>query len=118
MSDPSLPPRPSLRESVFDFIGDCVWNQQKSRAETTAGAPVFGWLNQTGTPTMTATVQWEAGTSTDLGDAVPATIEYGSWNIIKNGSYDQQTGLVTYNQVAYRFSFEMVQGTATMAAYG
>lgn len=115
MSDPSTPPRPSLRESVYKYIGSCVWNQQTARVETSSGAPVYGWLNQTGTPGITATVQWEAGTSADLDNAVPATIAYDTWNVVQNGSYDGQTGLVIYNNVSYRFIFKMVNGSPTMA---
>lgn len=116
MSDPSVPPRPSLRQSVRNYIAGCTWNQQLSQVES-GGDPVFAWLNQTGTPGITATVQWEAGTSSDVGSAVPAAIPYESWNIIKNGSYDGQTGLVTYNNKSYRFAFGMVSGTPTMSPY-
>lgn len=117
MPDPSDPPRPSLRQGVRNYIASCVWDQNQSRLETSGGDPVYAWLNQTGTPSTTATVQWEAGTANDLKDAVPAAIPQGSHTIIANGTYDAQTGLVTYNGKSYRFRFEMVSGTATMQAY-
>lgn len=116
MSDPSVPPRPSLRQTVRNYLAGCTWNQQTGRVES-SGDPVFAWLNQTGNPGITATVQWEAGTSSDVDSAVPAAITYESWNIIKNGSYDGQTGLVTYNNKSYRFELKMVSSTPTMAPY-
>lgn len=103
-----------MRQSVRNYIAGCSWNQQQGRLETANGDPVFGWLNQTGTPTQQATVQWEAGTSSDLGNAVAAAVPEETWAIIKNGSFDEETGLVTYKNESYRFRFEIVQGTATM----
>lgn len=79
---------------------------------------MYAWLNQTGTPGITATVQWEAATGTDVGIGVKALIPYDTWNIIKNGSFDSQTGLVTYQSTSYRFRFETVSGEATMEPYG
>ncbi len=78
---------------------------------------MLAWLNQTGNPGITATVQWEAAKATDVGIAVPAVVPYESWNIIKNGSFNSQTGLVTYQNKSYSFRFESVSGVATMAPY-
>ncbi len=117
MADPSDPPRPSLRSAVKSYIAACVWDANQSRVETTGGVAVVGWLNATGTPGLTATVQWEAGTATDLGSSVPATIPQAAFDIIKNGSWDSQTGLVSYGGKSYRFQFKMVSGVAQMAAY-
>ena len=117
MADPTSPPRPSLRPSVKTYIAGCVWNSGAGRVETTGGTPVSGWLNETGNPGITTTVQWEAGTATDVGDAVPGAIPQESFDIIKNGSLDQQTGLVTHKGLTYRFQFKAVSGVAQMAAY-
>lgn len=117
MTDPTDPPRPSLRKSVRDYLAACVWNQSQTRVETSTGEPVFGWLNQKDAPTITAVVQWEAGNANELGIAVAASVPYETWDIIKNGSYDSQTGLVTHDKKSYRFRFEVVSGVATMQPY-
>lgn len=117
MPDPTDPPRPAFRKSVNDYLSACVWSQQSGRLETTTGAPVYAWLNQTGTPTITATVQWEAGDDDDVGNAVPATVSYNAWDLIKNGTFDLQTGLVSYQGKSYRFQFEMDNGTPSMKPY-
>lgn len=116
MSDPSTPPRPSLRQSVYEYLAACVWDSQQSRVETSGGTPVYGWLNQDGSAGQSATVEWEAGTSTDLGAAVPAAVPYATWNIIDQGTFDSQTGRVTYSGTSYTFVFKMKSGVATMVA--
>lgn len=119
MSDPTDPPRPSLRQTVRDFIAEsCTWDEEEGRLETTSGGdPVVAWLNQTGTPTKKATVQWEAGKTADADSAVPATITKSTFDIIKNGSWDSQSGLVTYASKSYRFRFAVVSGEAHMEPY-
>jgi len=117
MADPTSPPRPGLRPAVKSYLAACVWDAQQARVETTGGVAVSGWLNETGTPGITTTVQWEAGTAADLGNAVPAAIPQASFDIIKNGTLDSQTGLVAYGGKSYRFQFKMVSGVAQMAAY-
>lgn len=117
MPDPSAPPHGGLRPSVKTYLAACVWDAQQLRVETTGGVAVVAWLNQTGTPVITTTVQWEAGTASDLGNAVPAAIPQLSFDIIKSGTLDSQTGVVAYGGKSYRFQFRMASGVAQMAAF-
>lgn len=117
MPDPIDPPRPSLRSGVQSFLAGCTWNQSKARVEDSSGNAIVAWLNQTGTPGLTATVQWDAGTSSQAGTAVDAVISSESFTIIDGGTYDSNTGLMTYQNKTYRFALQKVSGVVTMAAY-
>jgi hypothetical protein len=117
MPDPTDPPRPALRKDVADYLTTCTWNEVTNRLENAYGDPVAAWLNMTGTPAITCTVQWEASKETDLGIAVGAHVPHATWNIVKNGDYDDKSGLVEYEKKTYRFAFVMDGGQPTMVAY-
>lgn len=114
MPGTSDPPRPSLTSSVHGYLTNCSW--ANNRLEY-GGTPVYGWLNQTGTPGQNATVYWEVGSATDAGVAVRATIPQLVHTIAVNGTWDQQTGRVSYGGKSYAFRFEVVSGAATMEPY-
>jgi len=110
------PPRPGLRSDVRNYLVACVWDSVQQRVEDTSGNPVAAWLNQDGTPAITNPVRWEVGTTSSAGTSVQAKIVSGTFTIIKNGSYNQQTGIVSYSGKNYRFAFYMSGGVPSMIA--
>lgn len=102
------PPRPRLSSTARNYlVNDCKWNPQLSRVERIlGGVPVYAWLGQTGTPGLTATVEWDAGPDPGVGKCVRAVIGQAEWDTIKNGTWNSNTGVVTYQNVLYTFSFE------------
>lgn len=114
MPNSSDPPRPSLRSDVRNYLVGCVWDSGQQRVEDGSGNPVAVWLNQDGTPGITNPVRWEVGTTSSAGVSVQATIPSATFNMIKNGGYDQSTGLVSYQGKNYRFLYQMNQGVPSM----
>lgn len=107
MPGSSDPPRPHLSSAVYNYLDACTWDSNQSRVEDGSGNPVSVWLNQAGTPAVVNPVSWEAGTTSSAGSSVQATILSATFTIIKDGTYDQGTGLVSYQGKSYRFSFKM-----------
>lgn len=117
MSDPIDPPRPSLTTGTRNTLAGCTWNATKGAVVDASGDQVYAWLTQTNTPTTTVTVQWEVGTATTAGSVlVLAVITQTTHDIVKNGSHNANTGIVTYGGTGYRFRFERNgSGVPTMA---
>lgn len=102
------PPRPTLTSTIRNYLkNDCVWNAQTSRVELAqGGTPVYAWLGQTGNPGLSATVEWAAGADPGVGGCVKAVIGQTELDTIKNGTYDSQSGIVTYGGKNYSFRYE------------
>ncbi len=113
MPGTSDPPRPHLSSAVRNYVAGCTWDALQQRVEN-GGNPVSAWLNQNGTPAISDPVIWEVGTTSQAGTSVQAKITQTSYDIIKNGTYDANSGLVTYLGKTYRFSFAMNGGVASM----
>jgi hypothetical protein len=113
MPGTSDPPRPHLSSAVRNYLVSCTWNSQLQRVEN-GGNPVSAWLNQNGTPAISNPVVWETGTTSQAGTSVQSKITQNTYDIIKNGSYDSNSGLVTYVGKTYRFAFAMSGGLASM----
>ncbi len=108
------PPRPSLHSDVRSYLVACVWDAGQQRVEDTSGNPVTAWLNQDGTPGITNPVRWEVGTTSSAGTAVQVAIPTATFTIIKNGTHNQTTGIVTYSGKNYGFSFQTSGGVPSM----
>lgn len=117
MSNPTDPPRPSLESGPYGAFSGYTWHSTNGVVNSN-GTKVYAWLNQTGSPGKTATVYWEVGTAAEAGSlAVLATITQNACTIIKGGTYDQGSGLITYGGNEYSFRYEMDSGTLFMKSY-
>lgn len=116
MPGTSDPPRPHLSSAVRNYLAACSWDGIQQRIEDASGNAVAAWLNQNGTPAISNPVVWEVGTTSQAGTSVQAKITQNTYDTIKNGTYDANTGLVTYLGKSYRFSFAVSGGVASMLA--
>ncbi len=114
MPGTSDPPRPHLSSAVRNYLVGCSWDAGQSRVEDGSGNPVSAWLNQSGAYAIDDPVRWEVGATSTAGASVQATIPNGTFTIVKNGTYNQTTGLVTYSGKSYRFVFAMSGGSPQM----
>lgn len=116
MPGTSDPPRPHLSSAVRNYLAGCSWDGVQQRIEDSSGHAVVAWLNQNGTPAISNPVIWEAGTTAQAGTSVQAKIPKSTYDTVTNGTYDANTGLVTYLGKTYRFSFATSGGVASMLA--
>lgn len=114
MPGTSDPPRPHLSSAVRNYLAGCSWDAGQSRVEDGSGNAVSAWLNQSGAYGIDDPVRWEVGTTTSAGTSVQATIPNASFTIVKNGTYNSNTGLVSYSGKNYRFAFAMSGGVPQM----
>ncbi len=116
MPGTSDPPRPHLSLAVRNYLAACTWDAGQGRLEDGSGNAVAAWLNQSGSTAVTNPVVWEVGTTSQASSSVQATVVQTTYNIVKNGTYNQATGLVSYNGSNYKFAFVVSGGVASMIA--
>jgi hypothetical protein len=115
MGTPTDPPRNGIRQAVRDFIAGATWNSTSGQLES-GGVAVKASLSQISSSGFGMTTEWLASVAADYGSAVTVIIPQTTYDIVKNGSFNSQTGQVTYSSVTYNFQHIMSGSVRSMIA--
>jgi hypothetical protein len=115
MGVPTDPPHLGLRQATRDFIASCTWNNTTGQLEY-GGAVVKASLHQVSASGFGVTVEWLASVAADYGAAVTVVIPQATYDIVKNGTFNSQTGVVTHGGKNYIFEHKMSGSVRSMLA--